>query len=127
MVNVAGDQAAEIVGIFTRSATAALVKQKAHAINILKKPVARGRSRIGREGMSIEVFQLSFTIKFCQVGDLAAVELGRGETKLFFECLLQHLYISVLAKNQRDDEPIVSCAYLSVGAAISLEGLMLPS
>jgi hypothetical protein len=74
----------------------------------------------------VEFFQLSFTIQFRQIGDLATVELGRGETQLFFKCLLQHLYVLVLAKNQWNDQPIVSRAHLAVGSAISLEVLMLP-
>src|ERR1022692_2384610 len=77
--------------------------------------------------MKIDTLCLSFPIEFCQFGDLAAVDLGRGETQLFFECLLKNLYVFVLAKNERDDQPIVSGAHLSVGAVISQESLVIPA
>jgi hypothetical protein len=44
MVNVAGDQSAEIVGIFPRAAAAAFVQQEANAVNVREKAVALRRN-----------------------------------------------------------------------------------
>jgi len=74
----------------------------------------------------IDVFRLSFPIQLRQFGDLAAVELRRGETQFFFERLLQNLYVLVLTKNQRNNEPVISCANLAVGPAISHKRLAIP-
>ena len=46
MMNVAGDQSAEIVGILPRSAAPAFVQQKADAVDVFEQAAALGRSRI---------------------------------------------------------------------------------
>jgi hypothetical protein len=102
------------------------VQQKADAIDVLKQPAALGRNRVSRERVHIDVFRLSFPIQLRQFGDLAAVELWRSETQLFFERLLQNLYVLVLTKNQRNNEPVISCANLAVGPAISHKRLAIP-
>src|SRR6266699_1254276 len=126
VVNVTGDEGAEVVGVFARASTATFVKQEADAVDVLEQAAALGWSGIWGEGVKIDLFRLPFATQLGQFGDLAAVELGRSESEFLFEGLLQDVYVLVLAKNQRDDEPIVSCTHLTVRAAISLEGLILP-
>ena len=53
-----------------------------------------------------------------------AIELRPGKPQFLFKCLLQDLYVPVLAKNQGNNEPIVSCAYLTIGPAIPQKGLL---
>ncbi len=125
MVNVAGDEAAEIVGVFARAAATAFVQQEPDAVDILKQAGTLSWSRIGRERKSFDLLCLSFAIELRQCGDLTAVELGRSETQFFFESLLEDLYVLVLTKDEWNDEPIVPRADLPVGAAVSLKSLAL--
>ncbi len=46
VVNVAGDEAAEIVGVLARSAATAFVQQKSDAVDVLEQAAARGWGRI---------------------------------------------------------------------------------
>ena len=49
MMNIAGDQSAEIVGIFPRSAATAFVQQKANAVHVFKKPLTWSAAQISRD------------------------------------------------------------------------------
>ena len=124
VVNVTGDEPAEIVGIFARSAASAVVQQKTNAVDIVEQPAALGECRFCGLSKGIDPFRLTFPIQFCQFANLAAVGLGCRESQFLFERLLQDLNVLVLTKNQRNDEPVVSCARLTVGAVISQESLL---
>ena len=63
----------------------------------------------------------AFAIELGQLGNLPAVAGTGGKSKLFFERLLQNLNVLVLAEDQRDYEPIISCAHLSVGSVKAFE------
>ena len=63
VVNIAGNQTAEVVRIFARSAASALVKQKPNAIDVLKKPIARDWSSLRRERLGLDAFCLPLTIE----------------------------------------------------------------
>ena len=84
----------------------------------------RRRDRGCGIGVRGNLFRAAFAIQMCQFGDLAAIELGRGETQFFFERLFQNLNILILTKDEWKDEPVVSSSDLSVGAAITLKGLV---
>src|SRR5690349_450288 len=47
---------------------------------------------------------------------------GFSKTQLFCKCLSDHVNVSVLTKNQRDNKPVVGCTYTSVSPMETLEG-----
>ena len=42
--------------------------------------------------------------------------------QFFFERFAHAIDVAVLAEDQREDEPVIACAYLAVGAVIAHEG-----
>src|SRR5579862_2615068 len=125
VVNVAGNEAAEIIGILARPATPAFVKQKANAVDVFKQPPSRGRNGFRWKILRRRLLCGSVAISFREVSDLLTIQLGHGEAQFFFESLLQNLDVLVFAKNQRNDEPVISRAHLPIGAAISEKCLIL--
>src|SRR5215831_3958741 len=107
MMNVSRQQPAKIVGVFTRSAAAAFVKQKANSIHILEQAP---RSCAGARAAfwQSEVIQFPLAIQFGQFGNLVTIKLRSSEPQFFFECLLQDLDVLVLAENEWHHEPIIS-------------------
>src|SRR5579863_4839021 len=122
MMDVSGDEPAEIPRILARSAAALLVHQKFNAVD-MREDFRCACADAGLCRLVSENFVSSpLAIKLHEFGHLAAVDLRRGKAQFFLERLLQHGYISVLAENERHDEPIIARPRLPVGAAVSHEG-----
>src|SRR5271165_4446070 len=126
MVNITGEQRAEIVGILARSATTALVREEFDAVDVAKDP-GRGRcaERLG-ERRCLYLFGATFAIEPGEFGHLAAIDLRGSESKLFLERLFHDLQISVLAKDQRKNEPVIPGAHLTISPLVSKEGFRPP-
>src|SRR5204863_4437268 len=58
---------------------------------------------------------------------LLPVNLRSREPQLFFKRLFQVNYVSVLAKNEGNDDPIISRADLTIAAAVSQKFLLPPT
>jgi hypothetical protein len=123
---ISGNQAAQIIGILARSAATSFMQQKPHSVDVGKQTSARWRRKIFRYQMGSDLGCFTFAVKLGQFGDLAAVELRPGETQLFLEGLFENLDVFVLAKDERNDQPVISSAHLPVGAVISEESFVPP-
>ncbi len=58
------------------------VQQKADAVDILEQAAALRGNRSAGWDVNLDLVRLSFSIQPCQFGNLAAVELGRGEIRV---------------------------------------------
>src|SRR6266704_2859814 len=86
------------------------------------------RSRVvPRQSKSLELFGLAFPIKPCQFRHLPTIGLGRAETQLLLKRLLQHTDVSVLTKDERNDQPIVPGGNLAVGPVVSEKRAFFPA
>ena len=88
MVNVASEQAAQVVGIFACATASAFVHQKFDPVNISKHPGRRRPLLRGAERKRLQFAGLPFAVETDQLGNLAAIDLRRRETQLFLESLL---------------------------------------
>ena len=107
------------MGILPRAPTAALVRKKTDAVEIRKGPL---RNR----------FVLEFAINACMLvqkpAHACAVAVVRSAvSQFFFESLFHPLHVAVLAEDQRQHQPVIARAHLTVGAAITLEATTGPS
>ena len=99
VVQVAGNQPAQIVGVFPRSAAAACMQQESDAIHVFKKRRASW-SRVFSACLSaLDVFSASFLVEPRQFRHLLPINLRRRETQFLLERLLQDSDVSVLAKH----------------------------
>src|SRR5258708_6461456 len=76
------------------------------------------------------------TLNFCgstllvranELGHLLSIDLGRSEAQFFLKCLLHHRNVPVFAENQRDDEPIVPRADLTIIPDVSKKCPLTPA
>src|ERR1700744_2686851 len=120
MMNVTGEQSAKGLGILTCAAAAPFVHQESHPVHI-------GKTLLGRAGSKI-VFPRGFLLKLVdQLPYLLAVKLWAAIAELFFEGIAQGFHIAVLAKNKRDDQPVIACSYLTVGTMVAIESARSPA
>src|SRR5437016_1055444 len=116
-----------IVGIFPCPAAVALVQKKLDAVYIRKEFAGFGYAAVVRLSRNLEVFGFLFEIKLSHFGNLPPLNLRRSEAKFFFKSLLQIQNIAVLAKNQRNNQPVISGSKLSIAASIAEKFALLPS
>jgi hypothetical protein len=83
MVNVAGDQPAEILGVFPGFAAAALMKQESDSVEILEKAVTRAGIFLGEQGLGGDLLGRALPVRACQLSDLTVVTLGWRESQFF--------------------------------------------
>jgi len=119
MVKVAGEEGAEIVGILARSAAAAFVREEFDAVDVAKDLGRSRRLRCFGEGECFYSFGAAFAVEPGEFRYLAAIDLRRSESKLFLERLFQDMQISVFAKDQGKNEPIIPGANLAIGPSVS--------
>ena len=121
MVEVSGNQTAKILGVLAGSAAPALMHQELDAIHVPEH--RRGRTRIGNPGRTpLDNFRpFALLVEPDQLGDLTPVNFGPCESQFLFKCLFQNFNITVLAENQRHDQPEIPGAYLPVGSVIPQE------
>ena len=119
MMNVAGNQSAQIARILPRPAAAAFVKQKTNAVHIFENPRTLRTCDVFCYRVSLDFFPSAISIEARQLRDLTPVSSRRCKTQFFLECLLQHADIPVLAEHQRHHDPIISRADLSVAPPVA--------
>ena len=111
VVDVAGQQTAERLRILARAAAAALVGKKANAIEIGKDALGMRRRQccVGR-------VPLPLALLLDELAHMLAIAVLRAAVaQLFFERLSHPLHVAVLAKHQRQHNPVVARAHLAVG------------
>ena len=119
VVNIASKQGTQISGVLVSATAAAFVGKEFNAVEVAKEP-GRGRSsRNFRERKSFYLFGVAFAVQPGEFGNLPTIDLRRGESQFFLERLLQNVEISVLAKNQGKNEPIVPGTDLTIGPPVS--------
>src|ERR1700693_4657007 len=114
MVEITRNQTAEIAGVFPSAATAGLMYQKLDAVDVLENPTPRLPARALFHPLPVDLFESAFLVKPHQVRDLLPVDLRGSEAELLFESLFQHLDVPVFTEHQRNHQPVVSGAHLSV-------------
>src|SRR6266850_3512859 len=97
------------------------MQQELDAVNVFEDRTT-GRSVDLRSPNLVDDFaRPAFLVKPRQCRHLLAIHLWRGESQLFLKCLFEHADVSVFAKYQRHNQPIISGAHLPVSAVISEE------
>src|SRR6478672_12418927 len=69
----------------------------------------------------------AFAMRFHQFRDLLSIKPQLGETQFLFKCLLQTKDVAVLAKDQRNYQPVIACSHLAVGPNVSHKPALLPA
>src|SRR6185437_16603771 len=117
MVNVAGNQSAKITGIFASTAASALVREEFNAIHIFEK-LMTARCASFLKVVPLDFFRFSGGIQARQRRHLLAINGRRGKSQFLFERLLQDINVAVLTENQRNNQPVISRADLSIRAVV---------
>ncbi len=120
MVNVSGEKAAESLRVLASASAAALVSEKADAIDVGKDSLAARRGFGMRTAFSICLSRDHLSHK-------RAIAVMRSAVSQFlFERLAHTIDVAVLAEDEGKNEPVVSRAYLSIGTVIAHEGAREP-
>src|SRR5215475_8394492 len=98
MMDVAGDEAAEIVGVFASATAAAFVQEEADAVDVFENFAAGGSGGRVREGGRGDFKRLPFLIQANEFGNLAAINLWSGEAELLFKGLFENADVAVFAE-----------------------------
>ena len=125
VVDVAGEDARQVATVFASAAAAAFVPQKFYSVDISKQfwSVCAGLRR------ELDIFQLgrlAFAIETNEFGNLAAIDLRESEAEFFLEGLFQDGEVAVFAEDERNDQPMIAGADLSIAAVIAEEAAILP-
>ncbi len=126
MMNVAGEEAAEISGVFAGASAAALVHQELDAVEVTKNFGSGGKALAFGKLEILELVGFAVAIETDKFGHVAAINLRKRESEFFLEGLLEDREITVLAEDERDDEPVVAGANLSIRAVVAKKGALTP-
>ena len=127
MIDVPGQQAAKIVRIFARAAAAAFVRQEFDAVHIWKKPRRlRTASRVLKRSFRY-VVKPAAAVEPSEVPDKLLIALRAREAEFLFESAFEHGEITILAKDQRKNDPVIASSDLAVGAEVAKKGPRLPA
>src|SRR5262249_12761454 len=126
VMQIPRDQPAQVRRILTRSAAAGLMHQKLDAIHVLEERGLGHRARWFLRTSMLDLIEPPLLVEFNHVRYLAAVHLRRSKPQFLLERLLQRLNVPVFAKHQRDDQPVIARAYLSVGSLVAEKSPLLP-
>ena len=85
-----------------------------------------GARSVSVRGKCFYFFGAAFAVEPGEFRNLAAIDLRSSESKLFLERLFQDMQISVLAKDQGKNEPIIPGADLAVSPSVSKKRFALP-
>ena len=97
----------------------AFVRKEFDAVDVAKNLGKNRRAQRFGGGKCFYLFGAALAIQPGKFRNLAAIDLRRGESQFFLERLLQNIEISVLAKNQGKNEPIVPGTDLTIGPPVS--------
>ena len=111
MMNVTGEQSAEICSILARTSTTTFVHQKFYPIDITQNSGGRSWRIIFDERNQAQILALALSVEAHHFGNLAAIDLGSGKTQLFFKGLFQNGEIAVFTEDQWEYHPIISRAH----------------
>jgi hypothetical protein len=87
MIDVTGDEAAAIIGVFARAAAAPVVQQKTGANYVGKNAGTLGTGSAWREDVGFDFRGAAFLVEARDIGNLLAVKLRRGEAEFFLKGL----------------------------------------
>jgi len=119
MMDVSGDEAAKIVGVFSSTAAAAFVEQETDTVHIFEELGARRAGGLLGKRSGCDFGGLPLFVEARELSNLAAIDLRSGEAEFLFEGLLEHADIAVFAEDQRNDQPVIARADLAVGAMVA--------
>ncbi len=119
VVQVAGQQSAEIARVLARAAASARVRQELDSVDVAEDAPRLAHAPLG-------VATAALTVAFQQPADLLTVDVGRGKAELFLERLADHVDVAILAEDQRDHQPMIARPDLAIAAVIAEEGALLP-
>src|SRR5215475_7209403 len=125
MMQIACDQAAKIPCVFARSSAPAFVREELHAIDILEESMRLRTSVVTRLLIGLDRVDSAFLIQTRKISDLLTINLWWRVAQSFVESFAQYVDIAVLAENERNDEPVIARAYLSISALVSKKGAVL--
>src|SRR5215469_4024089 len=126
VMNVTGEQAAQIVGILTRAAATAFMYKEFNAVDVAKHSGRRFSRLHGAEGERFQCVGLPFAMEAREFSNLASVNLRCDKAEFFFEGLLQNSEIAVLAEDQRKKQPVIARADLAVCTMKAGESFVAP-
>src|SRR4051794_34077736 len=118
MMNIAGEQTTKRPRVLARASAAALVEEELDAVDISEQPLGKCASR--------SVIAVRLSLQCGQFPHLLAVLIVASVSEFFFECFAKQFHVAVFAEDERQYEPIIPGAYLTVRAAISIESALLP-
>src|SRR5256885_15035040 len=127
MIDVSGEEAAEIVGIFARAAAAAFVRQEFDTVDVREKPRRLRAAGCFQKRSRCEAIKLARSIKARKIAHKLLIALRAGKAEFFLQGALQNGEVPVFAKDERKNDPVIARADLAVGAAIAKEGPGLPT
>ena len=95
------------------------MEEKLDAIDVLEQSRARWVFGRFRRAMTLYLIKPALAVQFDKFRDLAAVNLRRRKSQFLLKSLFQSFDITVFAKDQRDNEPIVARTDLAVVPVIA--------
>src|SRR5258706_11542365 len=126
IMDISGEEGAQCFRVLPRAAASTLVGEKFYSINIPEHPLfvqdACGLHGVRRYGLG-----LSVAVEVNKLADEILINIGFAKTECVFKSLLDHSNIPVFTKDERYHKPIVSNAYLAVGAMIAHESFVFPT
>src|SRR5260370_1207436 len=125
VMDITRNEPAEIVGILPRASAASFVQQKADAIHTLENSGALRTWRFARQSPRLNVSCSAVLVEASKLGPLSPVNLRPRKAQLSLKGLFQYADFAVFTEHQRDDDPVIPRANLSVTSPVS-EKMPLP-
>src|SRR5258708_1182124 len=127
MMNVTGEQSAEICSVLARTAATTFVHQEFYAVDIAENSRSRHWRFTFGERNRPQVVALALSIQAHHFCDLAAIDLRCGKTQFFFKSLLQNGEVAVFAEDPRKHDPIGPRARQAVRSLVSEKCFLPPA
>jgi len=108
------------------SPTTAFVREEFDAVDVAKDSGRSGRPQYFGEGKCFYLFGAAFAVEPREFRNLPAIDLRGSESKFFLERLFQDMQISVFAKDQGKNKPIIPGADLAIRPLVSKKRFGLP-
>src|ERR1700682_5777666 len=112
MMNVAGQQPAQICRVLMRAAAAAFVHEKFYAVDVAKYSRGSRWGFVFGERNAAKVLALALSIQAHHFRHLAAIDLRSGKAQLFLKSLLQDGPVAGFAEHKGKRDTIVPRATL---------------
>jgi hypothetical protein len=89
--------------------------------------VKAGTWSVNSQSARFDLRRSAILIKLCKLRHLPAVNLRRCKPQLFLKSLFQDADVVVFAEHERDNDPVISRANLSISSPVSEKLALLPS